>query len=366
MRKRNGIVILLLTFALVAAGCGGDGAGEETKESQTTLENDYVKVGQYKGISYEDQSVEVTDEMVANEETAILEDSAEPKELDRKKVEKGDYIIFDYSGSHNGEVFDGGTAENVVLESVGDGGYIPGFEDNLIGAKVGETYDFNVTFPDPYENNTDLSGEECTFTITVHGIYEKTVPVLNDDFVQNGQDVYPDVSTVDEFRAALREDLVNYYKDQADNEHKKAIWDQIMDNVEIKGYDEDAVKQYEEEFRTYYENMAASQSLEFTDFLSQNLNITEEEFTAEATNYAKSLSTEDQVVRLIAEQEGLSIGDEEKQEAYEEFNEHYGMDEDAVINYFGSEENFTRELLYEKVLDLVYENGVMTQSEDEE
>lgn len=356
--KKWKLLAFLLCLALTMTACSKkDDDTSQTGGGEVVLENEYVSVGQYKGVSYTAESSEVTDEIYESELEAILEDYADTKESDRKTVEMGDYIIFDFAGTHNGEAMENGSATDAVLESVGEGGYIEGFEDNLVGAEVGKTFSFDITFPDPYSNDPSMSGEEATFEITVKGIYEKKVPKLDEDFVTNVQEYFPEAKTVEEFETALRADLEDYYKTQADDANKSSIWDTITATVVQKKVNEEALDQYKQEFRTYYESLAEYNSMEFADFLSSNLNVTEEEFEAEAAKYAESLSTEDEVVRLIADAEQIVVSEEDLTESYEKFETEYGMDQEAVIEYFGTEENFKRELLYEKVLDYVYENG---------
>ena len=200
MKKVCVLVLTLAMAVMLLSGCGAkpsnnanqnDGSQAETiapGNVEAVAENDYVSIGQYKGISYNAIKTEVTAEMVEDEVQYLLGLYAESAEADHDVVKEGDNIVFDFSGSLNGEKFDGGTATDYTLENVGNGGFIPGFEENLIGHKVGETYAFNVTFPDPYQNNPNLSGKETTFEITIKKILgEDVVPELTDDFVANVQ-----------------------------------------------------------------------------------------------------------------------------------------------------------------------------------
>ena len=378
MKKFSIWAVLLLVLALAVTGCGksdkdekkeeGTSGGETTTErtAEIVAENDFVAIGPYKGVSYQAVKTDVTAEMVEEEIQYLLEAFATDGEADHDVVEKGDTVIFDFSGIHNGERFDGGTADDYTLEDVGSGSFIPGFEDNLIGKRVGEEFSFDINFPDPYPNNAELSGELVTFEIKIEKIAgEKIIPELTDDFVANVQ-TYFDAKTVDELRTAVKNDMITYYEEQDKTKNMSAAWDAVTANFTAKKENEEEVQRYIQEFIEYYQSVAKNYEYDdFTAFLKESFNMTPEDFQKEAESYAKVLVTEDAGVSLIAELEHLEITEDEKKAGYEKFQGDYGMDAEAVLNYFGSEENFLRELLYDKVTAFVYENANPTVVEQE-
>ena len=380
MKRFRWMVILAMLLVLTVSGCGKKEQGQDTTTTtegesgektsvEVVAENDYVAIGPYKGITYDAVKTEITAEMVEEEIKYLLDTFAETGEADHDVVQEGDSIVLDFSGIHNGDRFEGGTADDYTLENVGAGNFIPGFEENLIGKRVGEQFSFDITFPDPYQNNPALSGQPVTFEIKIEKILgEKITPELTDDFVANVQ-TYFDAKTVDELRAAVKEEMTAYYEEKDRTQNMSAAWDVVTSGFTSKKENEDEVQRYIKEFIEYYHSVAKNYEYDdFAKFLEENFSMTEEDFQKEADSYARVLVTEDAGVALIAELENLSISEEEKTAGYEKFKNDYGMDEEAVINYFGSEENFLRELLYDKVTAFVYDNAVpnVTEKEAEE
>lgn len=151
-------------------------------------------------------------EQEAQAELVIKEDAA---------AENGDTVVIDFEGFVDGEAFDGGKGENYSLE-LGSGSFIPGFEDQLVGHKSGESLDVNVTFPEDYQAE-DLAGKEAVFKVTIHEVKAKEVPELDDEFAK---DVDDEVSTLDELKEKYRKELVETKEKAADDAKMKqrSVW----------------------------------------------------------------------------------------------------------------------------------------------
>ena len=141
-----------------------------------------VTLGQYKGIEVPENKVEVTDEEIEAELKKVQEQNAREITVDRP-AENGDTVVIDFEGSVDGEVFEGGTAENHPLV-LGSGSFIPGFEDQLVGATADSDVEVNVTFPEDYQAK-DLAGKAAVFKVKVHEIKKKELPEINDEFAQD-------------------------------------------------------------------------------------------------------------------------------------------------------------------------------------
>ena len=174
----------------------------EPEIKDVTIETDNIIVGQYKGVEIEKVEVEaVTDEDIEDALNELVDEYTTTEDVtDRTDVQDGDIANIDYVGKIDGVEFEGGADEGFDLE-IGSGTFIDGFEEGLIGAKVGDTVDVKVTFPDPYENNTDLSGKEAVFTVTVNSIQAEVVPELTDAFVAENTDY----TTIEEYRVIVME-----------------------------------------------------------------------------------------------------------------------------------------------------------------
>lgn len=178
-----------------------------------------IKLGQYKGIEITEKVYNVSEEEINQKLEAELDKAARWVEADRP-VKNGDNIVLDFKGSIDGIAFDGGTAEDYMLEDVGSGKFIEGFEPQLVGMEKGETKDVVVTFPEQY-GASELAGKEAVFVCTIKDIKEKELPQLDDEFAK-------DVSEFDTL-AEFKEDIANKLKVEAE---KKAYNEMLDEAVE--------------------------------------------------------------------------------------------------------------------------------------
>ena len=143
-------------------------------------------------------SISVTDDEVETAIQSALDEAATDKELDKgTAIENGDVVNIDYTGKLDGKKFDGGSAEGYDL-TIGSGSFIDGFESGLIGKKVGEKTDLELTFPEDYSSE-DLQGKDVVFTVKINSATRKEVPVLDEDFVKNTTEF----ETVEEYETRI-------------------------------------------------------------------------------------------------------------------------------------------------------------------
>ena len=242
MKKRTLAAVMTAVIVLAMTGCGNTGAKTESAAAATTQEaaeevaekeewmndptaylsgitaSDYVDLpADYASMTVEVEPVtEVTDEEV---EAMIDQQRQAKRELQevtkRNKVQEGDVVNIDYVGRIDGEEFDGGSAEGYNLE-IGSGSFIDGFEDGLIGQKVGETVTLELTFPENYADSTK-AGVDAEFDVTINSIQQYEVPKLTDQFVTElgiTDDFGNPVNTVDGLRTFVRNYLVENYESQ--------------------------------------------------------------------------------------------------------------------------------------------------------
>lgn len=176
-----------------------------------------VELGDYKGLTVEVDEVKITDEAVDNAIEEVRGKNASFVNVDREAT-IGDMVIIDYSGSVDGVKFDGGTAENQQLE-LGSHTFIPGFEEQVVGMKVDETKDINVTFPEQYHSK-DLAGKDAVFTVTVHEVKEKQLPELDDEFAVD----VSEFDTFDEYKADVKAKMIA----EADERRKNVIENEVI------------------------------------------------------------------------------------------------------------------------------------------
>ena len=180
-----------------------------------------ITLGEYKNLDVEHKEVKVTDEELEAELKRRLADNAELV-LKDDAAEKGDTVVIDFEGFVDGKAFDGGKAENHSLE-LGSGQFVPGFEDQLIGAKAEEQREVKVTFPSNYPEG--LNDKDATFKVVVHEVKTKKVPELNDEFVAD-LDI-KDVTNVEQYREFVKKDLL----EKAEKNEKSRFFDALLDKI---------------------------------------------------------------------------------------------------------------------------------------
>ena len=322
---------------------------------ETTYSNDYVNLGKYKGLNYAPADVSVTDAEVEQQIQQVLASQSTTTEVtDRTDVQDGDTVNIDYVGTVDGTAFDGGTAQGVDL-TIGSGRFIPGFEDQLIGAKVGETTTIKVTFPDPYQNNPDLAGKEAEFTVTINKISKTVTPELTDTLVQSLPNSA--AKTIDEYRNTVKKQLTDYKQQQADYMIQNTVWQQVMDNAELKKYPEGEVEQYVKDATDYYTQAASVNEMELEDFLTSYYNMTLEDFNTRLQAEAEEVIKREVVVNAIADAEKLAITDEEYKEGVERYAGNYGFSDTAAFEEQYGKEVIMNSLLTEKVMNFVVEHA---------
>lgn len=186
-----------------------------------------VKLGEYKNLTVEKQDREVTD---ADVEEALKQRQAKQAELVIKEdaAVEGDTVVIDYEGFVGEEAFEGGKDQNHSLE-LGSNSFIPGFEEQLVGAKAGDAKDVVVTFPEEY-HAADLAGKEATFKVVVHEVKGKELPTLDDEFAK---DLEEEVETLDELKAKIRKELEDSKNAAADEFIQDAAIRQAVENAEV-------------------------------------------------------------------------------------------------------------------------------------
>ena len=174
-----------------------------------------VKIASYKGLKIKKYEYNVTDADVEAEVKKLLERDAAEVEVKDRAAKNGDKVNIDFSGSVDGEKFAGGTAEEYDLV-LGSGSFIPGFEEQVVGLKVGDKKDITVRFPDDYQAE-NLKGKEAVFAIKMNKITEKQLPELNDEFVK----AHAGADTVDEYKDKTREKLLKQAENRSRDENRK-------------------------------------------------------------------------------------------------------------------------------------------------
>lgn len=283
-----------------------------------------VKLGQYKDLEVKAQSTEVTDEEVDAEIKKLQEQQAELVLKEDQPAAEGDTVVIDFEGKVDGVVFDGGKGENYSLE-LGSNTFIPGFEDQLVGHKAGETVEVNVTFPEEYHAE-DLKGKDAVFETTIHEVKTKELPELDDEFAK---DVDEEVDTLVELKAKTRERL----EAQKQNAAKEAIQEEVIDKAvenaeigEIPGamIEEDVHRQMDQYLAgLQQQGISADMYYKLTGSSEEDLH---KQFESGAQKRVKT----NLVLEAIVAAEDIKASEEEINAEIKELAAQYGMEEAAV------------------------------------
>ena len=187
-----------------------------------------VELGEYKGIQIEKFSTEVSDEDVQQQLVSMLDRQADMVEAEEgAAVENGNFITLDFKGTVDGVAFQGGESKDYPLE-VGSNSFIPGFEEQLVGMKVGEEKDVNVTFPEEYHSE-ELKGKAAVFACKVNSIKKKVLPALDDEFAKKASTF----QTLDELKADLRQKLEKSAASRAESNKREAALAKVCENAKV-------------------------------------------------------------------------------------------------------------------------------------
>lgn len=247
-----------------------------------------VKLGKYKGLSIEKKVEKVTAKQVDEAVEQAREKQARIVETD-EAAKNGDIVNIDFVGSVDGVKFDGGSAESYDLE-LGSGSFIPGFEEQLVGAKKGEKKDVNVKFPEDYHAE-ELKGKDALFECTINAVKKKELPALDDEFVKD----VSEFDTFAEYKADVKNKLMKDAEDRADREFEDALVQAVVDNAEVE-VPQAMIDQEAEDMAREFEYRLSYQNIKLDDYLKY-LNMTRDQLLDEYKEQAaKSVK-----VRLVME-----------------------------------------------------------------
>ncbi len=330
-----------------------DGETEALPERPDYQALDYVTLGEYKGLTVADQPIEVTEDQIDEVVRQNIQLSDAMETVTEGAVEDGDTANIDYEGKLNGEAFDGGTAKGYDLV-IGSDSFIDGFEDGLIGVAVGETIDLPLTFPENY-GNADLAGKEVVFTVTVNEI--KRMPELTDELASTISDgEYTDVAG---YRDSVRTDLEAQAQEQRDTMLKSDLLTQVAGNSKINEYPQEMVDYGVANMDSYYRSMAEQYSMDFEEFLSSFMGLTEEDFSEQLVMAAQQNLQQELYLKAIAETEGIEVTDEDLAAAAQDFG--FETAEEFIAAY--GEDVVRISVLQDKTLDFLLDNAVIEEAQ---
>ena len=310
----------------------------------------------YKGVEIEKVPAEVTDEDVDKEISNMADRNSRMVEVDRP-VQDGDTVLIDYAGFVGDDQFEGGTAERYPLQ-IGSGTFIPGFEEQLIGASKDDDVEVKVTFPEEYHSE-ELAGKEAIFKCKVHEIKEKEVPEIDDDFVKD----VSEFDTLDELKASKREELQKAAEARAEDQMKNSAIEKVFEandievpNVMVEEEINSSLQQFDQQLRAQGMDLNS-----YVQFMGEDMDKFRESIREDAFKKTKTRM----LVAKIVDQEEFEVSDDELKEYIEDMAKQYGMEADKLIETIGPQNVATLggDLKMRKAVDFIYENAVIKEAE---
>ncbi|MBM7624844.1 trigger factor [Sporohalobacter salinus] len=311
-----------------------------------------VELGEYTDLDIEKELEEVTEEDIEEALDQKRERFAELKAADRDEVQEGDYVVIDFEGYIDGEPFEGGSAEEYTLE-IGSDSFIPGFEEQLIGAKVGEEVEVDVTFPEGYQQE-DLAGEGAIFKVDVKEIKEKELPELDDELAKE----VGDFETLGE----LKEDITNTLKEEAERKAENVFTNELIETISEDAEVNIPETMVENELDVMMNSMKQrlqQQGMDFEQYLEMT-GTDEASFREENREEARKRVKSSLTLEAIAEKENIDATDEEIEGKIEEIANQQDQDPEmvkAMLQMQGQYDSLIESIKNEKVLDFLVENN---------
>ena len=317
-----------------------------------------VTLGQYKGLEAERKDESVSDEDVDNELNSVRKRNARMIDIDDRAAEMGDTVDIDFDGYLDGERFDGGKAEGYSLE-LGSNSFVPGFEDQIVGMKIGEEKDIDITFPENY--TPELAGKAVVFKIKLNGITTPELPELDDEFAKD----VSEFDTLDEYKGSLRENLEKRKKDEAENDFRANVLKQAVNNLKAEIPECMILEKVEQTIRDYASNFGMTDRSVPLENLKEMMGLSDEVVENNIRPAAEFQVKTDLLLDKIKDEEKLEVTEEAFNEYLNKVAEDVKATADQLKNYFG-EAFIKAEQLKEMATNLIVDSAKVKAAEAEE
>ncbi len=309
-----------------------------------------VTLKKYKGFEVERSVAPTTDEEVDSEIEQVRARNSRTIDITDRAAETGDNVIIDYEGFVGDKAFEGGKGEKYNLK-LGSGQFIPGFEDQIVGHNIGDSFDVNVTFPEDY-NAKELAGKEAVFKTVLHEIKFNELPALDDDFAKD----VSEFDTFDEYKSDIKAKITEKHNKYADSEVEEKLIDALIENLEADIPEAMFVNETENQLRDY-DNRLRMQGLDLGTYLKYtglDLDKMREQFRPRAERQVKTRLA----LEKIAELENLTVTDEDTEAEIKKIADMYGMEAEKVKEQI-SPDMLSEDIKVGKAVEIVKANAVI-------
>ena len=311
-----------------------------------------VTLGEYKGLSVDKTSTRVTQKEVDERLEKEQEKNARTITVEGRPVQDKDEVILDFEGFVDGVAFEGGKGENHSLV-IGSGSFIPGFEEQLIGAETGSEVDVNVTFPEEY-HAADLAGKPAVFKCKIHEIKAKELPQLDDEFASE----VSEFDTLEEYRADIKTKIKDEKAEEGRRKKEEQAIEQAVANAEMdipEAMIDTQVRQMSEDFaqRIRQQGLSMEQYMQFTGMTSEKM------LSELRPQAVKNINTR-LVLDAIAKAENIEVTEEKIDEEIVKMAEAYKMEADKLKEFMGEaeKEQMKKDIAVQEAVAFVVDNAV--------
>ena len=324
--------------------------GEGFEISVTVTCYPEFEVKDYKGVEIEKVSSEVTDEDIEKELESMATKNSRMVEVDRA-AKDGDMVMIDYAGFVGDEQFEGGTAERQPLK-LGSNTFIPGFEEQLIGASKGDDVEVKVTFPEEYHSE-NLAGKDAIFKCKVHEVKEQEMPKIDDEFVKD----VSEFDTLDELKASKKEELQKAAETRAENQMKNNAIEKVFEANEFDVPDV-MVEQEIDSTMNEFDQQLRAQGMDLENYMKY-MGQDPKEFRETIREDCFKKTKTRMLVSKIADQEEFEVSEDEIKEQLAQMAQQYGMEADKLAEMIGAENigAIRGDIKLKKAVDFMYENA---------
>ncbi len=351
LMKRKIAAILTAIMAVGILGACGDKDTSGLVYISDFETEDYVKLGEYIGAEVEVEEPEVSDGEVMVYMKSTFSGYAEA--VSGRSVEMGDTANIDYEGKMDGVAFEGGTAKGTDL-TIGSGRFIPGFEEQVVGMEIGQTRDIELAFPDPYTNNPDFSGKDVVFTVTVNSI---SAPEITDELVK-GLGI-TDCDSVEAYRQYVYDNLMAQAKADFQEEKMDAAVAALEESSTFKAPPDGMVSRLNENLKSTLTSYAQMYGMSLEQYVSYAYGGTVENYEEFLTEQAKNTAQRYIMLAVVADQEGISVTDEELESEFAELATAYGYESVEAYKEEVNVEAYKEFQLIQKARQFLGENAVV-------
>ena len=307
-----------------------------------------VKLGEYKGLKAAMLPTEATDEDVDKELENMRDRNSRLISVEDRAAETGDTVELDFDGSVDGVPFEGGKGENYPLE-LGSGSFVPGFEDQVAGHKIGEEFDVNVTFPEEY--TPELAGKDAVFKCKINEIKTKEMPELDDEFVKD----VSEFDTLDELKSDIKKQITEKKEADAKKDLENQLIEQVVENMECE-IPECMFESRTDEMIQDYSYRLQMQGIDLNTYLSylgQDMDTFKKSFREGAENQVKASVA----LEAVVDAEKIEASDEKIEAEIAKLAEQYQMEADQIKNAVSSEQ-LASDIKTRKALELIVDSAI--------